>query len=31
MPALAPVQLWLPRQDVGRNLPIPIAYLRLAL
>lgn len=31
MPALAPVQLWLPRRDVGRNLPIPIAFLRLAL
>ena len=31
MPALAPVQLWLPRRDGVRDLPIPIAFLRLAL
>ena len=31
MPALAPVQLWLPRRDVGWNRSIPIAFLRLAL
>lgn len=31
LPALAPVQLWLPRRDGVRDLPIPIAFLRLAL
>jgi len=31
MPALAPVQLWLLRRDGVRDLPIPIAFLRLAL
>jgi hypothetical protein len=31
MPALAPVQLWLPRRDGVRDLPIPVASLRLAL
>ena len=31
MPALAPVQLWLPRRDGVRDLPMPIAFLRLAL
>ena len=31
MPAFAPVQLWLPRRDGVRDLPMPIAFLRLAL
>lgn len=31
VPALAPVHFWLPRRDGVRDLPIPIATLRLAL
>ena len=31
VPVLEPVQLWVPRRDGVRDLPIPIAFLRLAL